>query len=68
MAIKQEFDAYGNHRLVNDETGAVTRWAPHTGFTYLDGMVGTTDYYTGDGGPMVLTPTEFVEIAASGEA
>jgi hypothetical protein len=46
MAIIQEFNTeQDQHRLKDTETGEVTRWAPYTCFTYLNGMVGYTAYY-----------------------
>ena len=51
----QEFDAHGRHRLVLGEQA--TEWAISRQFTYLNGYVGTTDYYTGMEG--VLTAAEF---------
>ena len=52
----QEFDANGRHRLVLG--GRVTDWAAPQQFTYLNGYVGVTDYYTGTG-ECVLLPKEF---------
>lgn len=52
----QEINAHGQHRLVCGEQA--TKWAPYTEFTYLDGYVGVTDYYTGTG-ECVLTADEF---------
>lgn len=56
----QEFDEYGNHRLVKE--AKVTKFAAYTAFTYLDGYVGVTDYYTGTG-ECVLTAEEFCALA-----
>ena len=55
----QEFDANGRHRLVLGEQA--TEWAVSRQFTYLNGFVGTTNYYTGTEG--VLTAAEFCERA-----
>lgn len=52
----QEFDANGRHRLVLGER--VTEWAAYHQFTYLNGYVGVTDYYTGTG-ECVLMADEF---------
>jgi len=52
----QEFDANGRHRLVLGERA--TEWAVSRQFTYLNGYVGVTDYYTGTGDG-VLTAAEF---------
>ena len=51
----QEFDANGRHRLVLGEKA--TEWAASRQFTYLNGYVGVTAYYTGTEG--VLTAKEF---------
>ena len=56
----QEFDANGRHRLVLGEQA--TEWAAYRQFTYLNGYVGVTDYYTGTG-EAVLTAPEFCERA-----
>ena len=56
----QEFDEYGNHRLVKG--AEATEFAHYMAFTYLDGYVGVTDYYTGTG-ECVLTPEEFCALA-----
>ena len=56
----QEFDEYGNHRLVKG--AEATKFAHYMAFTYLDGYVGVTDYYTGTG-ECVLTPEEFCALA-----
>ena len=52
----QEINDQGQHRLVCGEQA--TKWAPYTEFTYLNGYVGVTDYYTGTG-ECVLTADEF---------
>ena len=53
---RQEFDTNGRHRLVLGERA--TDWAANCQFTYLNGYVGVTDYYTGaEAG--VLTAEEF---------
>ena len=36
------------HRLVDEETGEVTAWASYRCFTYLNGYVGYTAYYSGN--------------------
>ena len=55
--LRQEFDDRGNHRLIGPN-GETTRWASYRSFTYLNGHVGVTDYYTGEG-EKILTPDEF---------
>ena len=54
------------HRLVDEETGEVTHWAPYRFFTYLNGHVGYTAYYSGeiDG---VSTADEFCKMAGTGK-
>ena len=52
----QEMNAHGQHRLVSE--GRATKWAAYTQFTYLNGYVGVTDYYTGTG-ECVLPAKEF---------
>ena len=52
----QEIDENGRHRLVLG--GRVTEWAAYQQFTYLNGYVGVTDYYTGTG-ECVLGAEEF---------
>ena len=52
----QEINAHGQHRLVCGEQA--TKWAPYAEFTYLQGYVGVTDYYTGTG-ECVLSADEF---------
>ena len=45
--MKFEFkDGSSLHRLVDEETGEVTAWADYTNFTYLNGHVGYTAYYS----------------------
>ena len=62
--MKQEFTPRGSHRLVDGEQK--TQWVNYTGFVYLNGKVGVTDYFTGKG-EMILTPQEFCEMAGAGE-
>ena len=64
MTPKQEFDDHGNHRLINT-AGQTTRWADYSTFTYLDGWIGVTDYYTGTG-ERVISPLEFCHLAGVG--
>ena len=45
MRVKQEFDYYGNHRLVNEKTGQATAWTGYRRTTFLGGVVGYTAYY-----------------------
>ena len=52
----QEINAHGKHRLVCGKQA--TKWASYTEFTYLDGYVGVTYYYTGTTG-CVLSADEF---------
>ena len=60
--MKQEFDDYGNHSLVNTKTGKrSSQKASYQAFTYLDGFVGCTDYYTGTG-EAIMTPEEFCKM------
>jgi len=58
--MKQEFDENGNHRLVADD-GTASRWVSYAAWSYLDGMVGVTDYYTGEG-EKIMTPDEFCRL------
>jgi len=65
MAIKQEFlDSEHElvHRLRCTETGRCTAWAPYTGYTYMDGMVGITAYYADK--ERILTAHEFFQLTA----
>lgn len=39
-------------------------WAAYSQICYLNGMVGATDYYTGDG-EKILTPDEFCQLLAT---
>lgn len=55
-APTQEIDEKGWHRLVLGEKA--TEWAGYCQITYLNGYVGTTEFYTGAGG-CVLTADEF---------
>lgn len=52
----------GAHKLVDHETGDETHYAQFSGFTYLKGFVGCTDYYTGKG-EAIMTPDEFCKMA-----
>ena len=54
------------HRLVDEKTGEVTDWADYTSFTYLNGHVGYTLYYSGetDG---VCPADEFCKMAGIGK-
>lgn len=61
--LEQVFDDNGNHILRNKQTGAAVR-APYTSWTYLDGWVGCTDYFTGTG-EAIMTPEEFCKIGAA---
>lgn len=54
--MAQEFDG-GSHRLAAKD-GRKTQWAPYSQFTYLDGWVGVTHYFTGEG-EMILRAEEF---------
>ena len=50
------------HRLVDEETGEVTAWAGYRSFTYLNGYVGYTAYYSGET-EGVCTADEFCKMA-----
>ena len=54
------------HRLVDEETGEVTDWVSYISFTYLNGHVGYTAYYSGetDG---VCPADEFCKMAGIGK-
>lgn len=52
------------HRLVNLQTGRVTRWAGYTTAVYLDGAVGITGYYGHD--MAIITPARFAELCCMG--
>ena len=54
------------HRLVDEETGEVTDWASYRSFTYLNGYVGYTIYYSCeiDG---VSTADEFCKMEGTGK-
>ena len=58
--MEQEFTVSGNHRLIDGEQ--TTKWAGYRQFTYLNGMVGVTDYFAGVG-EKILTPEEFAQVA-----
>ena len=60
--LRQVFDEKGRHYLINTETGAKTRFASYINWTYLDGFVGVTDFFTGEG-EKILTPHEFCHMA-----
>ena len=63
--VAQIFYDFGNHRLVHED-GRKTRLASYTQFTYLDGWVGCTDYYTGTGGA-IMSAEDFCKIAGVSE-
>lgn len=48
------------HRLKNTATGEITAWAEYTIFTYLDGFVGFTAYYSHN--ERVLSADEFCKM------
>jgi len=54
------------HRLIDEETGEVTAWASYRSFTYLNGYVGYTGYYSGDV-EGVCTAEEFCKMAGVGK-
>lgn len=56
----QEFNEQGLHRLVCGSQK--TNWASYRSFTFLNGMVGVTDYYTGNG-EKILTTEQFCQLA-----
>ena len=53
------------HRLVDEETGEVTHWAPYRFFTYLNGHVGYTAFFGETEG--VCTADEFCKLAGVGK-
>jgi hypothetical protein len=63
--MKQIFDPKGNHKLVADD-GRETEWATYQGITYLDGLVGCTDYDTFNG-EKILSPEEFCKMITAGQ-
>ena len=54
------------HRLVDEKTGEVTHWAVYRSFTYLNGYVGHTAYYSGET-EGVCTAEEFCKMAGTGK-
>ena len=54
------------HRLVDEETGEVTQWAAYRRFTYLNGHVGYTTYYSGETGG-VCAADEFCKMTGIGK-
>ena len=64
--MKLEFqEDSGRHRLVNEETGEVTAWADYRSFTYLNGYVGFTAYFSVEEG--VCTADEFCKMIGVGK-
>ena len=57
----------GFHRLVDEETGEVTHWAPYSCFTYLNGYVGCTAFFGTEGRDGVCTADEFCKMAGVGK-
>jgi hypothetical protein len=57
------------HRLVDEKTGEVTHLASYRSFTYLNGYVGYTSYYSGEteGRGGVCTADEFCKMAGTGK-
>ena len=53
------------HRLVDEETGEVTAWASYRSFTYLNGYVGYTAYFSIEEG--VCTADEFCKMIGVGK-
>ena len=67
LKIVQDFyEGSSQHRLRNTETGETTHWAPYQCFTYLDGAVGCTAYWSNKEG--IFTPEEFMKLCAVGKA
>lgn len=65
--MKLEFqEGSSRHRLVNEETGEVTAWASYLSFTYLNGHVGYTAYFSGDA-EGICTAAEFCKMAGVGK-
>ena len=65
--MKFEFkEDYSFYRLVDEETGEVTDWADYDSFTYLNGRVGYTAYYSGET-EGVCTAEEFCKMAGTGK-
>lgn len=62
----QFMEGYSFHRLVDDETGEVTSWTSYCSFTYLNGHVGYTAYYSGDV-EGVCTAEEFCKMVGVGK-
>ena len=56
----QVFNDNGNHWLHNLATGAKSKIVSYTKFSYLEGKVGVTDYYTGTG-EQITDPFNFCQ-------
>ena len=56
----QVFTDRGSHKLVRSD-GQETDFAGYTQFTYMDGLVGFTEYYEKEGG--ILSANKFAELA-----
>ena len=64
--MKFEFqEGSGCHRLVDEETGEVAAWADYFNFTYLNGHVGFTAYFSIKAG--VCTTDEFCKMIGVGK-
>lgn len=59
--LKQVFDERGRHYLMNTKTGERTQLASYTSWTFLDGFVGVSDFYTGTG-EQIMSAAEFCEL------
>ena len=65
MKLELQEDS-GRHRLFDEETGEVTAWADYRSFTYLNGYVGFTAYYSGNA-EGVCTADEFCKMIGVGK-
>ena len=65
--MKLQFqEGSSHHRLFDEETGEVTAWASYRSFTYLNGYVGYTAYFSIEEG--VCTADEFCKMAGVGKS
>ena len=59
--VRLEVNQRGFHRLVSQTNPKRhTAWAVYQTYTYLDGYVGATPYYTGGDCAQILTPHDFL--------
>ena len=64
--MKLQFqEGSSRHRLFDEETGEVTAWADYRSFTYLNGYVGYTAYFSIKEG--VCTADEFCKMIGVGK-